>query len=375
MKKHEKHAKLTKPAVGFFGRNEFALVGAPCDIIEKTAQQITKILQSRFTQICYVDADHSFNEEEKDIPIYNVLQDKISHKCFEKKEINTYDQKLLLNQQNLILANGNHFEANKQIVFIYAAKEASLKKRIDQLTDVKAFVVAEAEMVIYDWLKSAIQNHDEIPVYVLGNEDELSLTISENCATPTLKALILAGGESQRMGEEKAMISYHKAPQKYHLYSIFKKMGVEPFISVRKSGEESNINVIEDKFFGIGPYGAILSAFQTDPNAAWLVMACDLPLINETEIKFLINNRNQNKLATACFNSETNFPDPLFTIWEPCAYLQLLSYLSLGYSCPRKVLINSNIELLNLPNSGVLKNANTPSEKQEAAQTIRQLKE
>ncbi|MBK6976844.1 MAG: NTP transferase domain-containing protein [Cytophagaceae bacterium] len=70
-------------------------------------------------------------------------------------------------------------------------------------------------------------------------------------------------------------------------------------------------------FLQMGPYGAILSAFKFNPNVAWLVLACDMPLVGKNEIDFLIQNRNPSKIATACYNPETNFPDPLFTIWGP----------------------------------------------------------
>ena len=120
----------------------------------------------------------------------------------------------------------------------------------------------------------------------------------------------------------------------------------------------------------MGPYGGILSAFQEDPDAAWMVIACDLPLIGKPEIEDLISKRNPTKFATAYFNPETDLPDPLFTIWEPKAYLSLLSYLSLGYSCPRKVLINSNIELVQLPKPEVLKNVNTPEDRFEIMNLI-----
>jgi molybdenum cofactor guanylyltransferase len=53
----------------------------------------------------------------------------------------------------------------------------------------------------------------------------------------------------------------------------------------------------------------------------------------------------------------------LITIWEPRAYPVLLSFLAQGISCPRKVLINSDIELLDVPNIDALMNVNTPEER------------
>ena len=71
-------------------------------------------------------------------------------------------------------------------------------------------------------------------------------------------------------------------------------------------------------------------------------------------------------MATAFYDSDNKFPEPLITIWEARAYPILLQFLSQGYSCPRKVLINSDIELLAAPNVSELKNVNYPHERDEA---------
>jgi molybdopterin-guanine dinucleotide biosynthesis protein A len=143
------------------------------------------------------------------------------------------------------------------------------------------------------------------------------------------------------------------------------------FYSVR-SGQESDKQeeVIEDTFTGLGPYGAILSAFRKDPNAAWLVTACDQPFITKTTLELLIQKRNSSKVATAFYNPETDFPEPLITIWEPRAYGRLLHFLIQGDYCPPKVVINSDIELVNLEDNSVLDNINTPEEWEVAMRKI-----
>ena len=120
-----------------------------------------------------------------------------------------------------------------------------------------------------------------------------------------------------------------------------------------------------DSFVGLGAYGGLLSAFQKDPNAAWFSVACDIPLLNEETLDKLFSKRNPSRLATCFYNSETEFPEPLITIWEPRAYPVLLKYLSLGYSCTRKVLINNDVEVVKLENEEVLLNANTPLEQEQ----------
>jgi len=138
----------------------------------------------------------------------------------------------------------------------------------------------------------------------------------------------------------------------------------ETFISVRDKniGFKSEFKLIPDSFQDLGPFGGILSAFRKEPNRAWLTIATDIPLLDENVLKLLLSKRNPSKLATCFHNPETKFPEPLITIWEPRAYPVLLQFLATGYSCPRKVLINSEIEEVHLDQNELLTNINTPEE-------------
>ena len=61
----------------------------------------------------------------------------------------------------------------------------------------------------------------------------------------------------------------------------------------------------------------------------------------------------------------------MITIWEPSAYPVLLQFLAQGYCCPRKVLINSDIELLEAANPDALRNVNEPEEMKEVRKLLR----
>ena len=69
-------------------------------------------------------------------------------------------------------------------------------------------------------------------------------------------------------------------------------------------------------------------------------------------------------------NPATGWPDPLVTIWEPRAYPVLLQFLTQGYSCPRKVLINSDTAVIEAQNPQILLNANSPEERQEVERLL-----
>jgi molybdopterin-guanine dinucleotide biosynthesis protein A len=114
-----------------------------------------------------------------------------------------------------------------------------------------------------------------------------------------------------------------------------------------------------------------LSAHKSFPEAAWLVLACDLPLINSGTIGQLIEARDPAKDATACATRESGLPEPLAAVWEPDGLEKARRYLrDSESSCPRKFLLKSDVTLLYPENDQLLCNANSPAEYREIRQKL-----
>jgi molybdopterin-guanine dinucleotide biosynthesis protein A len=190
-----------------------------------------------------------------------------------------------------------------------------------------------------------------------------------------LNGLILTGGKSSRMKTDKSMLEYHGRPQTLLLTDLLEPFCDKVFLSTAPgqnlfTGE--NFQIIQDKFLDIGPLGGIISAMDKYTEAAWLVLACDLPYIDAGTISYLIENRDPFKIATAYKSSNDQFPEPLCTIFEPKSRFRLFQFLGLGYDCPRKVLINSKVKLLEQPDKLSLTNVNYPEEYQSALEYFRE---
>lgn len=376
-KKHQKHAKLTRPTIGQFGRNEWAIIGTPCGNIQHLSYQLIEVLADSY-RMAYVDADHASGDEQKnpDAKVENAMDagaqveyiDKIHFHRFDKREkLDVFQYREQFQGVDGVIVNGNHFLAKEQIVVVDPKKETSLRKKLDRLKAVRLFLLAEGVSEVPEYLQETVENWAAKPVLSLTDVSGIAEILGRDLAAsvPPIKGLVLAGGKSQRMGSDKGMLSYYGKPQREYMADLLSPLCSEVALSCRPGQlEESQTDstLLPDSFLGLGPFGAIVSAFREDPNAAWLVVACDLPLLDKTTLEYLIANRNPSKLATAFLNPATDFPDPLVTIWEPRAYPALLSFLAQGYSCPRKVLINSDIELLEIPNAAALRNVNTPEE-------------
>jgi molybdopterin-guanine dinucleotide biosynthesis protein A len=83
----------------------------------------------------------------------------------------------------------------------------------------------------------------------------------------------------------------------------------------------------------------------------------------------LLKFRNPSKVATAIKGKDKEFVEPLITIYEPKAYPILLQYLAQGYSCPRKMLINSDVEIVEVDDA-FIRNINRPEEFEMAKKEI-----
>lgn len=198
--------------------------------------------------------------------------------------------------------------------------------------------------------------------------------ISKETDVPKLNGLVLAGGKSQRMGNPKDKINWHGKEQRYFAADLLTPFCDEVFISCRQDQLENfdpNYNALTDTFLNMGPFGGILSALRTQRDAAWLVVACDLPLLDKKSLEFLIENRNIEKAATTYESPFDGLPEPLITIWEPKSYPLLLNFLGSGITCPRKVLINSDTLILKPGNPDSLMNVNTPEDVVKAKEILR----
>jgi len=183
--------------------------------------------------------------------------------------------------------------------------------------------------------------------------------------TAPVHGLVLAGGHSKRMGVDKGALDYHGKPHREYTADQVAKFSTKTFLSCRaeQQGEiETMYETIPDTFVGLGPYGAILSAFRYNPNVAWLVAACDLPMLDRATLEHLVSKRDPQRFATAFRNNQDGLPEPLIAIWEPRSYAVLLNALGQGRCCPRKVLIHENVKLLDPLNPDALINANTPED-------------
>ena len=178
--------------------------------------------------------------------------------------------------------------------------------------------------------------------------------------------LVLAGGQSRRMGSDKALLQRDGKSQLAHMVELLGDTVDRVFVSARQDQaddpERSRFDLIIDAFDDMGPVAGILSAMQQHPQADWLVVACDLPNIDRTTLENLLQHRSESQPFTAYRSSHDDLPEPLCAVYAAGSDAVVREFVADGIVCPRKMLIRSDTELLVQPHPQSLDNVNTPDD-------------
>ena len=188
---------------------------------------------------------------------------------------------------------------------------------------------------------------------------------------PRVHGLVLAGGRSSRMKRDKAVIEFHAGETQLDAaMKLLEGRVARAYVSVRADQQNDPARAryprIVDRGDIEGPIAGISAAFTSYPDAAWLVIACDLPFLDAHTLDTLLLARDPGFDATAFRSSHDGLPEPLCAIYEPQARDALLSQIAAGRNCPRKFLINAHTQLLDQPNPRALDNVNTVDEYRQA---------
>lgn len=192
-----------------------------------------------------------------------------------------------------------------------------------------------------------------------------------------LYGLVLAGGRSTRMGQDKAALRVGARTQLEQAMALLAPHVERAFVSVRKDQHTDPLRTgfeqIEDTRENLGPIAGIIAAQQRFPHCAWLVLACDLPLLDAATLACLLRARAPEHLATAFRSSHDQLPEPLCAVYEPGSRTAISDYVARGQHCPRRFLLQADVRLVDEPNPRALDNANTPEEYAAAMGTIASL--
>jgi molybdenum cofactor guanylyltransferase len=278
-----------------------------------------------------------------------------------------FEQRYALLDCDWLLIEGYKNSAGPKILLLDADGRAESEWHAGRFENVLAVVVPDSAALPGPGVRF---HRDD----VAGIADFIRAYFHRLAAHTPVCGLVLAGGRSTRMQRAKWALEYHGEPHALYLHRLLAERCERAYLSLC-AGQSADpaladVPAIADRFVDFGPLGGIVSAMFHQPHAAWLVVACDLPYVDGGTIDRLLARRAPFRFATSYRSPHDGLPEPVCTIYEPKSRMRLLQTLGLGYQCPRKVLLNAEIELIDPEHPRELINANIPVEYEEAARSF-----
>lgn len=117
-----------------------------------------------------------------------------------------------------------------------------------------------------------------------------------------LTGIILSGGKSSRMGEEKGLVDFHGKPLISYaidfLHSISDSIIIGANHELERYRKFGHL-IVEDEIKEIGPIGGLLSTLKHSSSERNFVISCDMPFINSALLNFLLQNMQDADVAAA----------------------------------------------------------------------------
>jgi len=202
---------------------------------------------------------------------------------------------------------------------------------------------------------------------------------------PNLKPLLLAGGQSSRMGSAKFKMPFTDGKPLFwhliqrlqeacpHITTLYMSLHDPAQLSGVELPSDTPIEMVYDEddnsdfSDSVGPAAGLLAAHKKDPSATWLVLACDYPLMNVSELVRLLEAYQE---PLTCFENAEGWSEPLVSIWGPEALKQLESNVRNGRLGPKNV-VKAVGKTIRAGNEQSLFNTNTRAEWERALEIAR----
>ncbi|KAG5810793.1 hypothetical protein H9Q74_003966 [Fusarium xylarioides] len=118
-----------------------------------------------------------------------------------------------------------------------------------------------------------------------------------------------------------------------------------------------------------GPESGLLAAYESDPEATWLVVACDYPSITVDALQVL---QSRYRPPVTCFRNQEGFCEPLLGIWSREAIIHLKEKSKTGNLGPSKAVQELHgYTYLPEDSEALLRNVNIKSEWEDALKSLR----
>lgn len=178
--------------------------------------------------------------------------------------------------------------------------------------------------------------------------------------------VILAGGQSSRMGEDKALLRWKGLPLYRYLTAALEPVCREILISTHLPSESFGaIKVIPDRFDSIGPIAGIEAGLYHAAHPLVLFVSVDTPNLSSAFFKYLISKHGQYDISLAAHQGVN---EPMIGVYNRQIYGTVLESIHNQLFKPPAIIKKTNwqeIDIhpdLNFYSDDLFKNLNSPTD-------------
>jgi len=185
-----------------------------------------------------------------------------------------------------------------------------------------------------------------------------------------ISAIVLAGGESKRMGKPKPLLRFNDKTFLGQIISVLKRSDADRITvvlgaeaeTIRRSVDLSGANVVINKDYAKGQLSSLIAAIEQTPEDTDAILVClvDAPFITKEVVNTIINEfrETNSPIIVPVFNKERGHP----TLFSKSLFSELLS--APDDQGARAVLYSNEEKVLEVETSenGILIGIDTPDD-------------
>ena|GEM_PF-234047 len=177
---------------------------------------------------------------------------------------------------------------------------------------------------------------------------------------------ILAGGESRRMGTDKAGLEIGGMTLLERTARLALAVNLPVLVMGRARPDNwplPEVSFLADAEAGLGPVGGLATALRHSQTAV-LALACDLPLLMPDAVQWLISQAKLQFAPSGLVALNSGQQEPLFSVYDVSCLPLIEARLAAGQHSLRGVIKAGNFAFADAPDwvGAALANANTPED-------------